>query len=100
MFLKEANTGNHADATVSTVSGPETEQHQGPPSGCVTQGSQLPGAPIPHLESGITPHPVPRMLRGAKDEGEASTAAGVLWEDLEGAGGEGGGRGDRDGEDM
>ena len=24
----------------------------------------------------------------------------VLWEDLEGAGGEGGGRGDRDGEDM
>ena len=23
-----------------------------------------------------------------------------LWEDLEGAGGEGGGRGDRDGEDM
>ena len=24
----------------------------------------------------------------------------VLWEDLEGAGGEGGGKGDRDGEDM
>ena len=24
----------------------------------------------------------------------------VLWEDLEGEGGEGGGRGDRDGEDM
>ena len=24
----------------------------------------------------------------------------VLWEDLEGVGGEGGGRGDRDGEDM
>ena len=24
----------------------------------------------------------------------------MLWEDLEGAGGEGGGRGDRDGEDM
>ena len=24
----------------------------------------------------------------------------VLWEDLEGSGGEGGGRGDRDGEDM
>ena len=24
----------------------------------------------------------------------------VLWEDLEGAGGDGGGRGDRDGEDM
>ena len=24
----------------------------------------------------------------------------VIWEDLEGAGGEGGGRGDRDGEDM
>ena len=24
----------------------------------------------------------------------------VLWEDLEGAGGEGGGRGERDGEDM
>ena len=29
-----------------------------------------------------------------------NSAAMVLWEDLEGAGGEGGGRGDRDGEDV
>ena len=32
--------------------------------------------------------------------GEGGTMDLVLWEDLEGAGGEGGGRGDRDGEDM
>lgn len=77
MFLKDANTGNHTDAMLSTVSGPETEQHRGPASGCMTQGSHLPGTSIPHLETGVPPHPVPRMLRGPKDEGETSTAVGV-----------------------